>query len=176
MKTKQSLLILSLGLAVISTGCDRRNREIDLTTPIPQPKPVPVAQTETLETHALQKEIDAFEQNPSKVRAAKVKAAFAELDGEIAELVGHVAKKEGGEQREAALKLKNLREYREAELIRFQRFAKDVQLTESQPGVDIPTTPSISDGGAMEQLGKKLDKAARKVGDGVKDAADTIRE
>ena len=170
MKTR---LILTASIALLAaTGCNRQ--PVVVLEPAP-PAPLPVARTQTLETHVLRKEIDTFEQQPSRVQSARVDKAFAEIDGEIAELVEHVAKKTGGERAEAARKLTDLRTYRDAEHLRFLALEAKAQLQQKRESVEFPPAPLLREDGA-EKLGEKIDDAARKVGDGLKDAADAIRD
>ena len=165
--------LLSVTVAsLLAAGCQRESRVIIETAP-PDPTPLPVARTETLETRVLGREIDTFEQTPSTVQAARVKKAFAEIDGEIAELVEYVAKKTGDGRAEAARKLANLRTYREAEHARFLRLEAKAPLPE--PIVTgLPARPRGE--GTAERIGESIDKAARKVEESVKDAAEAVRE
>lgn len=94
-------------------GCNRRSEN-----PPPPPEP-PVPQTKTLETSRLGTAIDLYERSATAENHADVKKAFAELDGEIAELEALVAQRSGGEREEAAVKLKNLQTYRAKETLRF---------------------------------------------------------
>ena len=158
--------------AVLAAGCNRQPRVIVEVAP-PAPTPLPVARTVTFETRALGREIDTFEQTPSTVHRARVQKAFAEIDGEIAELVEYVAKKTGDGRAEAARKLANLRTYREAEHARFLRLEAKAPLPE--PIVTgLPARPRGE--GTAERIGESIDKAARKVEESVKDAAEAVRE
>ena len=154
---------------LLAAGCNRQPPVIIEGTPPPSP-PTPVARTVTFETHALRREIDTFEHTPSVVQGARVKKAFAEIDGEIAELIEHVAKKSGSERAEAALKLADLRAYRDAEQVRFLRLEA---LAPSQPR---QVTEQPARDGTAEKVGEKIDEAARKVGNKVRDAAEVIRD
>jgi hypothetical protein len=129
-----------------------------------------VARTETFETHALRKEIDAYEGTPSTAQGARVDKAFAEIDGEIAELVEYIAKHRGEDRAEAERKLVNLRAYRDAEKVRFTTLQAKAPVREA--GVIVEPK---SDGTA-EKVGEKIDQAARKVEDGLRDAADAVRD
>jgi hypothetical protein len=162
--------ILAIGIAALTaTGCERKT-PVTLETPPPTPTviPPPVARTQTFETHALRKAIDAYELERTPVQSARVNKAFAEIDGEIAELVEHVLKKDGNAQGEAARKLADLRTYRESEMVRF----KLLETTPASTG----TLPAERRETVGEKVGEKIDKAAQKVEEGLRDAADAVRD
>ena len=165
-------LTITLSIALLgSTACKREPSVIIVEA---SPTPIPESRTKTLETRVLGKEIEAFESNPSITQGARVEKAFADLDGEIAELVGHVEKETGDERREAERKLADLREYRNAQHARFLRAQASARLEEKREAV-IPPASESGERGA-EKLGGKIDDAARKVEEGLKDAADAVRE
>lgn len=149
--------------ALLMVGCEKKpvviidDRKID---------PHPASDTKTLETWRLGGTIDLYEKAPTVENEADVMKAFAELDGEIAELVGHVAKKEGAQREEAAQKLVNLREYRVKEDLRF----KKAQLT--APNHVAKSEPTLGEKieRTTEKVGDKIERAADKAVDGVKDA------
>lgn len=160
---------VALGLA---SGCKPKPTVSDLDAPTPTP---PVARTETSETRTLQKQIDLYEQSPSVEQSARVDRAFAEIDGEIAELVEHVANKTGEDRAEAAAKLKNLRAYRDGEQSRYLI----IQARSSRDGESAATvspTPQRTTESTAERIGDEIEDTAEKVGDGIKDAADSVRE
>lgn len=162
--------ILSITIAAaLAAGCNRRPTVIIETAP-PAPTPLPVARTVTFETRALGREIDTFEQTPSTVQQARVQKAFAEIDGEIAELVEHVATKSGDGRAEAARKLADLRGYREGERVRFDRLEVRKQFRAEEPAM-----PPRGDGTA-EKIGEKIDRTANKIEDKLRDAADVVRD
>jgi hypothetical protein len=168
-------LTLTLSIAILgSTACKREPRVIIVET---SPTPLPESRTKTLETRVLGKEIEAFEANPSVTQSARVQKAFADLDGEIAELVAHVEQKTGEERREAERKLADLHEYRNAQNVRFLRAQSTARLEEKREAVIPPASEAAerAERGA-EKLGGKIDDAARKVEEGLKDAADAVRE
>ena len=174
-KGMNSRFILTLGIAALATvGCDRKP-QIIVTVPA-TPLPMPVARTATFETRALQKEIDAFDRDPSQTQFARVRKAFVEIDGEIEELVEHVAEKSGGAREEAARKLSDLLAYRTAEHNRFLRLESRTQLQDRGYATDIAATPTPRVERGAERLGEKIDDAARKVEGGLRDAADAIRD
>lgn len=156
MKLAQILpTIVAISLSVM-TACEKRTVVV-----VEKPSGEPEAQTKTLETSGLKTAIDAYEQSPTPERAADVRKAFAELDGEIAELQGHVAKKSGTEQAEAAQILANLSAYRAAEAKRFEKAGgpnPQVIVIDPRPGVE------------------KVEDAARRTGEALKDAAKETRD
>ncbi len=155
--------------SLLALGCDRADPVV-IVVPT-TPPPLPVARTDTFETRVLGREIDAFDRTPSAEQHARVQKALAELDGEIAELEEQVAKKTGDGRAEAARKLTDLRSYRKGEQARFALLEAKAPLRE------IPETAAPPHGeGVGEKIGATLDKAARKVGEGVRDAADEVRE
>lgn len=176
MKPRSLFLVASAALLV--AGCDRRPTVVIEPSPPPPPPIVPaipstpVARTETFETHALRREIDLFELGPSTVQSARVKKAFAEIDGEIAELIEHVAKKTGDQQAKAARKLADLRAYRDAEQVRFLRLEALAPLK----GREDADRPPVRREGTAERIGEKIDDTARKVENKLRDAAETIRD
>lgn len=167
---KHPLFVLAT-VTLLAAGCNRQQPVIIETAPSPPPA-TPVARTETLETHALRREIDTFERTPSTVQSARVKKAFAEIDGEIAELIEHVAKKTGDERAKAARKLADLRAYREAEQARFLRLEALAPL-QGRRAAEEPPSPRE---GTAERIGEKIDDAARKVENKLRDAAETVRD
>jgi hypothetical protein len=156
MNLAQILLTFAATSLLAMTACEKRTVVV-----VEKPPGEPIAQTKTLETSGLKASIDAYEQAPTAERAADVRKAFAELDGEIAELQGHVAKETGSEQAEAAQKLANLSAYRAAEAKRFE------QAGGSRPtGIVVDPRPGV----------EKVEVAARKTGEALKDAAKETRD
>jgi hypothetical protein len=103
------------------------------------------------------------------LQTAKVKEAFAKLDGEIAELTTRVAGTSGDARREAAKKLSDLTAYRDTERVRFLAIQARAPL---QSGVELRAQPE----GTREKVADKLEDAAMKVGDELQDAADAVRD
>jgi hypothetical protein len=162
---------IALALAALAlAACGRQPPVIVETAP---PTPLPVARTQTLETHALKKEIDAFAERPSLAQSARVDQAFAEIDGEIAELAEHAAKRSSEDRAEAARKLADLRAYRTSEHVRFLRLQAKAELQEKRGAVEPPAVPPSP---STEKLGDKIDDAARNTDDALRDAADALRE
>src|SRR5215213_7191824 len=117
MKTRSFYTALGLAIAFAGMGCERKTIVIKTSFSTPAPDPVP--QTKTLETARLGNAVDTFQREPTAENRTDAKKAFADLDGEIAELEEYVAKHTGGEREEAAVKLRNLQAYRAAETTRF---------------------------------------------------------
>ena len=156
-----------------STGCKPQPTVLSPAEPTPS---APVARTETLETNVLQKEIDLYEQIPSVAQSARVDRAFAEIDGEIAELVELVATQTGDDRAEAAAKLKNLREYREGEQGRYLILQANAKIDGRVDSTSVPPTPEPARDGTVEQIGEKIDETASEIGKSIEDAAETVRD
>lgn len=149
-------LTVTLACAIAFPACD--HGPTTLTSESSTPIPDPVARTKTAETSRLGEAIDRYEKEPTAGNNAAVKKALAELDGEIAELEERVAKKAGAERDEAAVKSKNLQNYRVAETLRFTQ-------AQAMAGVGAAPQPDARTGA------EKLKDSARKAGDAIKDAA-----
>lgn len=148
------------------TGCQRRAVVVEVApaTPIPEP----VAKTSTLETSRLGAAVAAFGQRPTDENRADVKKALADLDGEIAELEGLVAKRSGSGRDEAAAKLRNLQSYRAAEVARFNTSQAMAPLGARPAGDGRTGAEKIEDG--AKRVGNTLEDAAKRTGDAIKDA------
>jgi len=164
------LLLVAFAITIGSFGCERRTVVVE-TRPA-EPVAEPIARTETLETTKLASALDTFERNPTAENSAEVKEAFANLEGEIAELEARVVKTSGGDRDEAALKLRNLQSYRDAERLRFTK-------AQALSGVDATASPDLPprrDGEAVKdgarKAGESLEDAAKKTGSIVKDVAE----
>ncbi len=170
MKTHSTASFAALAACtLVFAACNRPPETVEVPA---TPPPAPVARIDTFETHELRLEINTFAAQPSATQAARVEEAFAEIDGEIAELARSVAEKGGSERDEAARKLADLTAYRDAERIRFTAL-----LAKAQPPIDrgafVTPVPSP---GTFERVGNTLDEAAEKVREEVKDVADEIRD
>jgi len=163
MNSRTLIALATTGFLVI--GCNRQPPVVMETAPRPS-----AASPATPETVALRMEIDTFETTPSIVQGERVKKAFAEVDGGIREMVDVCAKKTGEERLQAARKLADLRACRDAEQVRFLRLEALAtrQVLENQ-------NPPPAEGPA-EKVGVKIDEAVRRVGDGLRDAAEVIRD
>lgn len=90
----------AIGLAgVLAIGCSKA--------------PAPSEKMHTLETANGEAAVDSYQQNPTAQNKADVDAALSELDGEIHELEGRVASKQGVEKAEAEAKLDLLKRQRD---------------------------------------------------------------
>jgi hypothetical protein len=166
MKIAPSPLAALAGVALALVGCEQRTVVVRESAP-----PVePVARTKTLETSVLKSRIDAYERAPSLENSADVRKAFAELDAEIAELEGHVARKTGEDRAEAAQKLANLTAYRAAETARFQRAQTAAPAVAPAGRVDDRSGLQKTED-AARRTGNALEDAAKETGAALKDAA-----
>lgn len=148
----------SLVLAILTFAACERKTVVVIEQPA-TPAPEPIARTTTAETIRLATAVDAFEREATSANAAAVNTALAKLDGEIAELQQRVATGNGHAREEAAAKLRNLQEYRAAELARFA--AAQLRTNAGAEKVENPARGT----------GDKLENEARKAGDAVEDAA-----
>ena len=152
--------------AVISLGaCERKTVTIVAPTPVDLHQ-APDAPTTTLETKKLGIAIDNYVASPSDMNAAQVKKAFADLDGEIAELQERVAKTSGQDQAEARGKLTNLQTYRAAETARFS--VASVKLAPMNP------TPVVDTRAGAEKVGDNVENAAQKIGRSIEHGAENV--
>jgi hypothetical protein len=120
-----------------------------------------------LETSQLGMAMDAYERTPTEEHRADVRKAFAELDGEIAELETLVAQRTGNSRDEAATKLRNLQTYRTGETARFtaaQAAAMAKVRTEGNAGTG---AEKVEDG--AKRVGRTIEDAAKRAGEAVKD-------
>jgi hypothetical protein len=144
--------ILGSALAVCLSACEEKREARQVVE-----KPTPALTN--IETSRLGSAIDAYVASPTEAQAANVERAFSELDGEIAELDQRVAKSSGEDREEARTKSAQLHTYRDKEMARF---------TEAQL--------RVKTGAEKSTAGTKLEAAADKVGDEVKEAAETVKE
>jgi hypothetical protein len=93
------MLIAATLATVAFTGCERKPAVVEVRPATPLAEPV--ARTKTLETSQLGVAIDAYERTPTEEHRADVRKAFAELDGEVAELEALVAQRSGTSRDEA---------------------------------------------------------------------------
>jgi len=169
MKTNR---ILILACAIALSACEKK---ADYPVIVP-PEPVPHSDTKTFETTRLKMAITAYETSPNTENEADVKKAFAELDGEIAELEGHVSKKTGEARAEAAKKLTDLGTYRAQETVRFESARVKAAMTVPKPVNHEETAKDdLKDAGeeikeAADKVGNSVEKGVRNVGDAIKDA------
>ena len=178
MKKLPNILAVSIA-ALAFAACDRQPKTVIIEDRRPVEVAPPVARTKTFETARLGRAIDAYENGPTVANSADVSKAFAELDGEIAELVGYISKHDGSKRAEAERKLADLRAYRTKETARYA--AAQINAV---PGTAVPAEPvrreaeraTESAEDAARRVGDKVERAGKKVGDGLKDAADAVRD
>jgi len=101
-------LVPALALSILFSGASCERKVVVVEVPAATPIPEPVSRTKTLETGRLGSAIDEYERQPTAVHSAEVDKAFADLDGELAELREYIAKHDGEEQAKAAAKLANM--------------------------------------------------------------------
>jgi hypothetical protein len=105
-----SILVATI---LIFTSCERRSETV-VETSVEEPiKAEPVSATATFETTSLDRAIETYRANPTEQNKAVVDKAFAELDGEIAELKQKAASSTGNEKIETERKLADLQAYRD---------------------------------------------------------------
>lgn len=178
--TTRVILSASIACALTFTACERKTTAEEPTSPVAPAAQtaVPTAKTSTFETARLGGAIDRFEKYPTLENQASVKLAFAELDGEIAELEVRAAKTDGTARAEAAAKSTILQKCRDSEMIRFAR-------AQAVTTLDVPA-PADSRSGAQKmkdaaaEVGNKVEDAAEKVSrtveKGAKNTGDAIKE
>ncbi len=155
---KQLALPIVLTVGLLAFGCEKKPT-VDLTVK-------PTTATKTFETSRLGNAIDRYVSSHSAVDAADANKAFAELDGEIAELQERVAKTDGDDRAEAAGKLANLQSYRTKEQVRFSAAKATAPMSTSTPETDVRS--------GAEKVGDSLNRAASNVGDAAKDLGHSI--
>ena len=167
--------VLSVFLAL--AACEKKET---VTISIPTPTPIdlqrtPDTVTSTLETKKLGLAIDEFVAHPGEIEAANVKKAFADLDGEIAELQARVAETTGQDRAEAQGKLTNLQTYRAAETARFSVASVTVPASGAVPVAPVDTrsgAEKVEDNveGAARRIGNSIENGVENVGDKIHDA------
>jgi len=166
----RTILVASIACSLIFTACERRTTAGEPTpaqTPATQPAE-PIAKTSTFETARLGTAINKFTKSPTAENQSSVQLAFAELNGEIAELEDRVVKTTGADRAEAAAKAGNLRKYRDSELIRFTE-AQAFAAPEMSPPADSRSgTQKMKD--TASKVGKTIEKGAENTGDAIKNA------
>lgn len=166
MKIRSFAALAALG-AFMTMGCERKTVIVEVPVASPTPVAAPVSHTKTLETSRVGAAIDTFNNSPTAENRADVKKAFADLDGEIAELESLVARRAGSERAEAAAKLKNLQQYRAAESVRFTAAQAKAPLA-SPARVDDRTGAEKVENSA-KRVGNSVEDGAKRVGDAIKD-------
>ena len=158
-------LSVSTLAVVVFGGCERKTVDVDVrpSTPVPEP----VARTKTFETSQLGAAIDAYGRTPTEEHRADVRKAFAELDGEIAELEALVAQRSGTSRDEAATKLRNLQTYRAAETARFTAAQAGAVAGVRAEGDARTGAEKVEDG--AKRVGRTIEDAAKRTGEAVKD-------
>jgi len=157
MKTIHSLAVLA-GAVLLFTSCERKS-EIVVKTKVEEPvKAEPVRATSTFETAGLERAIEAYRTNPTEQNKAAVDKAFAELDGEIAELKQKAATATGDEKIETERKLADLQGYRDKQRANYV----------GEKAEDAAT----SAGEAIKDATENVGRAIEKTGEAIKEAVD----
>ncbi|MEO7931899.1 MAG: hypothetical protein ABIT76_01950 [Chthoniobacterales bacterium] len=168
---KNICLSALLTFSLVGAGCEKKVEVV-----IPSPTPIditrtPESATATLETKKLGTAIDQYASTPSAENAADVKRAFADLDGEIAELQARVAKTSGSDQAEAQAKLTNMQTYRAKETARYAAATATAPQSNMTPIEPVDTrTGAEKIEHTLDKVGRSIEHSAENVGDKVKDA------
>lgn len=141
---------------ILFAACEKKPQVVEKPTP----------SLTNIETTRLGVAIDAYVANPSETQSASVDKAFAELDGEIAELDLRVTKTTGAEREEAQTKAAQLHTYRDKEMARFTEAKARAKTNAAAKDTETK----------VEKAGDAIKDGAKEVGDAVKDAADTVKE
>ncbi len=148
-----TILFSAVAVSVLFVACEDKT---------PQVSEKPTAETANVETTRLGSAIDTYIRTPNNSQSASVDEAFAELDGEIAELDRQVAGASGEQRSEAKAKADNLREYRDKERVRY---------TEAQARARAQAVKEET-----AKLGDRVEEGAKRAGEGVKDAAEAVKD
>jgi len=179
--TTRFILAASIACAFTFTACERKTTaEEPSASPIPVAQPAePIAKTSTFETARLGAAIDKFKKTPTVENQSSVKLAFAELDGEIAELDDRAVKTNGNDSAEATAKSVNLKKYRDAEMIRFMNSHPIATSEVNSPADSRSGAQKMKDTAAKgeenvengaKKVGKTIEKGVQNTGDALKDA------
>jgi len=159
-------LVPALALSILFSGASCERKVVVVEVPAATPIPEPVSRTKTLETGRLGSAIDEYERQPTAVHSAEVDKAFADLDGELAELREYIAKHDGEEQAKAAAKLANMQNYRAEEKVRFTAAQAKGSVGIREPDA---RTGAEKVGDSARKVGNGIEDAAKKAGDAIKD-------
>jgi hypothetical protein len=157
MKTIHSLSVL-VGAVLLLTSCERKS-EIVVETRVEEPvKAEPVRATSTFEAAGLDRSIETYRTNPTEQNKAAVDKAFAELEGEIAELKEKAATATGNEKIETERKIADLQVYRDKQRANYVgEKAEDA---------------AASAGEAIRDATENVGRAIEKTGEAIKEAND----
>jgi hypothetical protein len=149
MKFIQFLFVL--GIAVVAlTACDNPPRSV-------AEKGAGEPGTRTFETAGLDQAIAAYRADPTKQNRAAVDKAFAELDGEIAELKQKAASATGDEKVEIERKIADLESYRTKQ---HANYAGERAESAAESAKDAVKDAAKEVGGAIESAGEAIRKVA----------------
>lgn len=161
------LLIASLTLASFGlSACDRRGggAVVDSNGE---------TRAKTLEVMALEGALDTYDAARTDANEAAVKKAFAELDGEIADIDARIAKTDGLKREEATQQATDLRIYRTRQQARYAKLKAGAVIEDLKPearaaGEKLRET--------AQDIGDSVSKAGRKIGDELKELGDQAGE
>jgi hypothetical protein len=147
-----------IATVLLFTSCERRSEAV-VETRVEEPiKAEPVSATSTFETAGLERALETYRANPTDQNKAAVDKAFAELDGEIAELKQKAAASTGNEKIETERKLADLQAYRDKQRVNYTgEKAEDAAASAGE---------AIKD--ATEDVGRAIEKTGEAIKDAVK--------
>jgi hypothetical protein len=137
---------------LVMTSCDQRPE------PVTEKTAEPVSATKTFETATLDRAIEAYRATPTEQTKASVEKAFAELDGEIAELKQKAASQSGNQKIETEKKLADLQSYREKQRANYVGEKAEAA--------------AESAGDTVEDAAKDVGRAIEKTGEAIREAVD----
>lgn len=149
MKFIQLPFVLGTAL-VVFTACDNAPRPA-----AEKSAGEPVSGTRTFETAGLEQAITAYRSQPTEQNRAAVDKAFAELDGEIAELKQKAASASGDQKVEIERKLADLEAYRAKQ---HASYAGERAESAAESAKDAVKDAAKEVGGAIESAGEAIRK------------------
>ncbi len=177
MKTNAVLTLITAALTL--TACDRPPNDAPNKTPeVSAEMPRPASDLKTLETSRLGRAIDTYSQEATPLNRADVEKAFAELNGEIAELEERARTTTGSDRDEALAKARSLTAYKHAEELRFTA-VRVLPNGDALPPVDTRSGAQKIEDGAKDAASSVEDAAkdaADAIGDAMEKAGDTIKD
>jgi hypothetical protein len=149
MKWIELPFVLGTALVVLS-ACDNAPRPV-----AEKSAGGPVSGTRTFETAGLDQAIAAYRSQPTEQSRAAVDKAFAELDGEIAELKQKAASASGDQKVEIQRKLADLEAYRANQ---HANYAGERAESAAESAKDAVKDAAKEVGGAIESAGEAIRK------------------
>ena len=139
----------------------------------------PIAKTTTDETNSLGAAIDAFEDNPSEEKQSSARLAFAKLDEAIAKANERAIVSGGSARSDATTVANDLKQYRDAEMVRFTKAQGSLLLEMNRPvdrrsaaqkAEDAAAGVGASFANGSRAIGKAIGTAAKNTGRAIKNA------